>query len=145
MTQNPLIEPFSVRLEVRSYELDPQLHVNGAVYQQYADHSRFACVQTAGVSVEDLLSSGLGPVNLETLIKYRSELRGGDEVDVSCRWEWGTGKTYHVHHVLSHLDGTVAAEVSHVSGLLNLQTRRMVADPAHEWRIRAKRPELLSL
>jgi acyl-CoA thioester hydrolase len=134
---------FSVRLEVRSYEIDPQLHVNGAVYQQYADHSRFACVQAAGISVPELIGSGVGPVNLETVIKYHHELRGGDEVDVSCTWVWGEGKTYRVEHVLSLTDGTVAGEVSHVSGLLDLSTRRLVADPADQWRKRAENPALL--
>ncbi|MFF4623871.1 acyl-CoA thioesterase [Nonomuraea jabiensis] len=84
-----MTEPFSVRLEIRSYEIDPQLHLNGGFYIQYADHARFACARAAGVSIEDLLGSGLGPVNLETVIKYHRELRGGDEVDVTCEWECG--------------------------------------------------------
>jgi acyl-CoA thioester hydrolase len=145
MTRNTTAEPFSIRLEVRSYEIDPQLPLNGGFYVQYADHSRFACVQAAGISIEDLIGSGIGPVNLETLIKYHRELRGGDQVDVSCGWEWGSGKTYRVHHLLRHLDGTVAAEVSHVSGLLNLRTRRLIPSPDHEWRTRADKPELLGL
>ncbi len=41
--------------------------------------------------------------------------------------------------------GTVAAEVTHVSGLLDLKARRLVADPAARWRERAGRPELLGL
>jgi acyl-CoA thioester hydrolase len=145
MIHNPTTKPFNVRLEVRSYEIDPQLHLNGGFYIQYADHARFACVQAAGISIEDLLSSGLGPVNLETVIKYHRELRGGDQVDVSCDWEWGSEKTYRVHHHLQRLDGTLAAEVSHVSGLLNLKTRRLITSPDHEWRARADRPELLGL
>ncbi|MBB5774303.1 acyl-CoA thioesterase [Nonomuraea jabiensis] len=140
-----MTEPFSVRLEIRSYEIDPQLHLNGGFYIQYADHARFACVRAAGVSIEDLLGSGLGPVNLETVIKYHRELRGGDEVDVTCDWEWGDGKAYRVHHLFRHQDGGLAAEVSHVSGLLDLKTRRLVPDPGREWRTRATRPELLGL
>lgn len=132
-------------MTVRSYELDPQLHVNGAVYVQYADHSRFACVLAAGISVEELIGSGMGPVNLETLIRYHSELRGGDEVDVTCEWAWGTGKTYRVEHTLRRADGELAAQVNHVSGLLDLTSRRLVPDPADQWRRRAKRPELLGL
>ncbi|MET9250134.1 acyl-CoA thioesterase [Nonomuraea sp. NPDC051941] len=145
MTHSPVTEPFSVRLEVRIYEIDPQLHLNGGFYIQYADHARFACVRAAGVSVEELLDSGLGPVNLETVIKYHRELRGGDEVDVTCDWEWSGGKTYRVHHLLRRVDGTVAAEVSHVSGLLDLKTRRLVPDPDREWHTRAAKPELLGL
>lgn len=141
----PHDEPFTVRLEVRSYEVDPQLHLNGGFYIQYADHARFACVQAAGVSVPDLIGGGLGPVNLETVIKYHHELRGGDQVNVSCEWEWGGGKTYRVHHQLRRADGVLAAEVHHVSGLLDLGTRRLVAAPDREWRARADRPELLNL
>jgi acyl-CoA thioester hydrolase len=136
-------EPFAVRMEVRSYEIDPQLHVNGPVYAQYADHSRFACVRAAGIDVAELLGSGIGPVNLETVIRYHNELRGGDEVTVTCEWIWGEGKTYRVEHLLRRDDGEVAAEVQHVSGLLDLEARRLVADPAAEWRSRAKKPELL--
>ncbi|NRQ35117.1 acyl-CoA thioesterase [Nonomuraea sp. NN258] len=138
-------EPFSVRLEVRGYEIDPQLHLNGGYYVQYADHARFACVRAAGVSVEDLLAGGLGPVNLETVIKYHRELRVGDQVDVTCAWEWGTGKTYRVRHRFLLPDGTLAAQVEHVSGLLDLGTRRLVARPDRAWRIRAGKPELLGL
>ncbi|HEV7626380.1 MAG TPA: acyl-CoA thioesterase [Streptomyces sp.] len=137
------VESFSVKMEVRSYEIDPQLHVNGPVYVQYADHSRFACVRAAGIDVGELLGSGIGPVNLETVIRYHNELRGGDEVNVSCDWIWGEGKTYRVEHVLRRGDGEIAAEVKHVSGLLDLEARRLVADPASEWRSRAERPELL--
>ncbi|MFJ4650554.1 acyl-CoA thioesterase [Nocardia sp. NPDC088792] len=138
-------EPFTIRFEVRSYETDHQLHLNSSVYQQFSDHSRFACVRAAGVSVDELLGGGLGPVNLETTIRYHHELVGGDQVDVSCAWEWGTGKTYRVIHEFRLPDGTLAAEVVHVSGLLQLEQRRLVADPAEQWRSRATRPELLGL
>jgi acyl-CoA thioester hydrolase len=138
-------KPFSVRMEVRCYEIDPQLHVNGAVYVQYADHSRYACVRAAGVSVEGMLGDGIGPVNLETVIRYHNELREGDQVDVSCVWKWGAGKTYRVENVFRRMDGEVAAEISHVSALIDLQARRLVENPAHEWLIRSKQPALLGL
>ncbi|PXX57773.1 acyl-CoA thioester hydrolase [Nocardia tenerifensis] len=130
-------------MEVRVSDLDPQLHVTGAAYHQYADHSRFACVQAAGISVDELIADGFGPVNLETTIKFQRELRGGDTVDVSCVWLWGTGKTYRVEQVLTRADGEVAATVTNVSGLLDLKARRLVADPAREWAARARKPELL--
>ncbi len=136
-------EPFSVRVRVRVYEVDPQLHLNGAVYIQYADHSRFECARAAGVSVDAMLEDGFGPVNLETVVRYRRELRAGDEVDVSCEWKWGTGKTYRVAHVFRRMDGEVAAEVEHVSGLIDFGTRRLLPDPAHAWLSRAARPALL--
>ncbi|WP_328403258.1 acyl-CoA thioesterase [Nocardia sp. NBC_00403] len=138
-------EPFRVRIDVRVSDLDLQQHVTGSAYQQFADHARFACVQAAGISVEDLLSSGLGPVNLETVIKYHRELRAGDSVDVSCSWVWGAGKTYRVEHTFTRSDGALSATITFVSGLLDLQARRLVANPAHEWASRATEPALLGL
>lgn len=138
-------EPFHVRIDVRVTDLDPQLHVTGPAYMQFADHARFACVQAAGVSVDELLKDGFGPVNLETVIKFQSELRAGDSVDVTCDWIWGTGKTYRVEQTLTRADGVLSATLTYVSGLLDLRTRRMVADPAKEWASRATKPELLGL
>lgn len=138
-------EPFRIRVEVRVSDLDLQLHVTGAAYQQFADHSRFECVRAAGVSVERMLADGFGPVNLETVIKYHRELRAGDAVDVTCAWVWGGGKTYRVEHELIRADGELSATVSFVSGMLDLRSRRLVADPAAEWAGRAKDPGLLGL
>ncbi|GAB2687982.1 acyl-CoA thioesterase [Nocardia thraciensis] len=138
-------EPFSIRVDVRIGDVDPQLHVTGPAYQHYADHARFECVQAAGISVADLLRDGLGPVNLETTIRYHRELRAGDRAEVTCAWTWSDGKTYRVEHALTRSDGELSATVSHVSGLLDLNTRKLVPHPAEEWARRATDPTLLGL
>lgn len=143
MTTSP--EPFRIRIDVRISDIDPQLHVTSAAYLQYADHARFECVQAAGVSVDQLLRDRLGPVNLEAAIKYHHELRAGDCVDVTCAWVWGGGKTYRVENTLTRTDGELVATLSHVCGLLNLDERKLVADPAAEWAARAKDLTLLGL
>lgn len=136
---------FQVRMSVRVYEIDAQGHLNGACYIQFADHSRFACLREAGVSIDGLLADGMGPVNLETTIQYLHELRGGEDVDVSCTFGWREGRTHTVEHELLRTDGVVAARLRSISGLLDLRTRKLVADPAAVWRSRATRPELLDL
>lgn len=136
---------FTNRIEVRVSDLDLQGHVTGAAYHQYADHCRFTCVQAAGISVEEMLAGGVGPVNLETMLRFQRELRGGDSVDITCEWVWGTGKTYRVEHVLTRADGEPVATVTNVSGLLDLTSRRLMADPARRWRSLASHPELLGL
>ncbi|MFE1594861.1 acyl-CoA thioesterase [Nocardia sp. NPDC058705] len=137
--------PFRVRIPVRVSDLDAQLHVTGAAYQQYADHARFACVGAAGVSVPELLAAGFGPVNLELNVRYLRELRADDTVEIDCRWEWGHGKTYRVEHTLTRGDGEVAATVSYVAGMLDLRARKLAADPAGIWARHARDPALLGL
>lgn len=140
-----LAEPFRIRLDVRISDIDPQLHVTSAAYQQYADHSRFECVQAAGISVDEMLRDGIGPVNLEATIKFHRELRVGDCVDVTCAWVWGEGKTYRVENTLTRADGEIAATISYVCGLLDLKQRKLIADPATEWASRATDPTVIGL
>ncbi|MFI5719270.1 acyl-CoA thioesterase [Nocardia sp. NPDC051750] len=134
---------FSVPVTVRGYELDVQGHVNQAVYLQYAEHARWECLLAAGLQPDKLVAARIGPVVLETTIKYRRELRGGDEFRVTCAFEWGTGKTYRVRQEMIRVDGTLAAEVVGVGGLLDLDARRLLDDPAARLRGLAEKPELL--
>ncbi|WP_432030596.1 acyl-CoA thioesterase [Streptomyces sp. 1222.5] len=122
-------EPFSVRVTVRGYETDVQGHLNQAVYLNYAEHARWSLLQAAGISQARLAGRGVGPVALETTIRYRRELLAGDEVDVSCAFEWGGGKTFRIRQEIRKADGTVAAELTAVGGMLNLAERKLLPDP----------------
>ncbi|BCB75444.1 acyl-CoA thioesterase [Phytohabitans flavus] len=133
---------FQVRVAVRGYELDIQGHLNQAVYLQYAEHARWEYLRAAGVTPAKLQASRSGPVVLETTIRYLSELRAGDEVDVSCAFEWGGGKTFKLHQEIRKTDGTLAAEVTAVGGVLDLDLRRLIADPGAHLRKIADNPDL---
>jgi acyl-CoA thioester hydrolase len=138
-------ERFSTRMGVRVFDLDAQGHLTGAAYLQYANHTLWECVRAAGVDVDALLASGVGPVNLETKIRYLRELRGGDEVDVSCELAFSDDRTYRVRHEFRTPEGDVAADMVCRFGLLDLKRRRLVLDPASRWRQVARHPQLLSL
>jgi len=136
---------FQVRVSVRGYELDLNGHVASAVYLQYSQHARWECLRAAGVDQGQLIASGVGPVNLEETIRYHSELRGGDEVDISCAFAWSDGKTFRVDQEFRRPGGSLVAEVANTGGLLDLQKRRLVTDPGERWRAIATSPELLGL
>ncbi|WP_018687156.1 acyl-CoA thioesterase [Actinokineospora enzanensis] len=120
---------WSVRIPVRSYELDTLGHLNHAVYHQYAEVARVEAFVAAGCAWTDLISAGLGPVMLSSTINFRRELRLGDEVDVSLVVKFGAGKTFSADSTLTKADGTVAAEITCVLGLMDLRLRKLVADP----------------
>ena len=135
----------SICIGVRYDDLDANGHVRGSAYVAYADHARWEVVRSAGATLDALTSNGLGPVNLETTVRFRDELRAGDNVNVSCVFVWGDGKTYSIQQELRCSDGKLAAEVASVCGVLELSERRLVADPALAWRQVASRPELPEL
>ncbi|MFE9093261.1 acyl-CoA thioesterase [Streptomyces sp. NPDC007264] len=138
-------EPFSVRVSVRGYETDVQGHLNQSVYLNYAEHARWSLLQAAGISQAGLVAMGVGPVALETTIRFRRELLAGDEVDVTCAFAWDGGKTFRVEQTIRKTDGTVAAELTGVGGLLDLKERRLVANPQDHFRKLATDPGLFGL
>ncbi|MEU0645203.1 acyl-CoA thioesterase [Streptomyces umbrinus] len=135
-----MAEPFSVPVTVRGYETDVQGHVNQAVYVNYAEHARWSLLQAAGISQAGLAAKGVGPVSLEMTVRYRRELRAGDEVEVTCDFIWGEGKTFRVEQTIRKSDGTVAAEITGIGGLMDLKERKLVADPRDYFRALASDP-----
>lgn len=138
-------EPFSVPVTVRGYETDVQGHLNQSVYLNYAEHARWSLLRAAGITQAGLIGSGVGPVALETTIRYRRELLAGDEVEVTCAFLWGEGKTFRMEQTIRKTDGTVAAEITAVGGLLDLKERRLVPDPRKYFQELAAEPTLFGL
>jgi acyl-CoA thioester hydrolase len=140
------MEPFRVRITVRGYEIDARGHLNQAVYLQYAEHARWECLRAAGISHDALAATRVGPAALENTIRYRAELRAGDEVDVSCQFEWGgSSKIFRIMQDFVRADGTVAAELRGIGGMLHLDHRHLLDDPAAHLRALATAPDLLGL
>ena len=136
---------FVVRVAARGYEADVNGHVAGSVLLQYGQHARWECLRAAGVDQGDLVSKGIGPVSLEERIRFHHEIRPGEEVEVSCLFVWGTGKSFRIEQEIRMTDGTLAAEITNIGGLLDLRSRRLVADPGQIWKSAAKAPALLGL
>ncbi|MET8131368.1 MULTISPECIES: acyl-CoA thioesterase [unclassified Streptomyces] len=124
-----MAEPFSVPVTVRGYETDVQGHLNQSVYLQYAEHARWSMLHAAGISQAKLADRRVGPVVLETTIRYRRELLAGDEVEVTCAFIWGEGKSFRMEQTIRKADGTVSAEITAVCGLMDLTERRLLPGP----------------
>jgi acyl-CoA thioester hydrolase len=138
-------DEFFVRFRVRGYEVDTQGHLNWAQYLHYAEQSRWECLTAAGITQDALLASGIGPAALDVQVKFRRELRGGDEIDVGCVFEFGGGKTFQVRHDFRRPDGLLAAQMTSTNGFLDLAERRLVAEPAERLRALATDPAILGI
>ncbi|OJY38477.1 acyl-CoA thioesterase [Pseudonocardia sp. 73-21] len=130
---------------VRGYEIDALGHIAHTVYMQYAEHARWERMAAAGLDVQTLLQAGVMPIMMETTLVYRKELRFGDEAEIGCEFEWGTGKTARVSQPIHRGDGVLSAEVTSVAGLLDLSRRKLVEAPIERLRELATAPELLGI
>lgn len=135
-------QPYTTRMRVRLADVDPQHHATSAAYVQFANQALWECVDAAGVDIPQMVGGGVGPVHLEMNVQFRSELRAGDDVDVTCELGFTGGKTYSVHCEIKVGDELAATVVSTV-GMLDLRTRRLIDDPAGVWHRHAANPELL--
>jgi acyl-CoA thioester hydrolase len=138
-------KPFTVRIVARGYEVDSNGHVAGTVLLQYGQHARWECMRAAGIDQAGLAARGIGPVSLEERIRFHHEIQAGQEVAVSCKFTWGEGKSFRIEQEIRLPDGTLAAEITNVGGLLDLKDRRLVPDPRQVWRSVAGAPQLLGL
>jgi acyl-CoA thioester hydrolase len=136
---------FSVRVTVRGYELDTQGHLNWAEYLHYAEHARWQCLAAAGITQDKLIASGFGPVVLDVSLKFRRELRGGDDVDVTCAFVFDGGKTFGGVQEFRRTDARLAASLTSTTGLLDLRERRLIDDPGKHLRALATDPSVLGL
>ena len=119
-------EPFRTRIKVRHYELDTLGHLNHAVYHSYGEVSRLELMEKAGALNA---ISGFAAVLLESHIVFRREIRAGEELDVTCDVKFGSGKTFSMDTNIYKADGTLAAEITCTLGLMDLERRKLVADP----------------
>lgn len=140
-----MADVFSVRVKVRGYELDTQGHLNWAEYLHYAEYARWECLAAAGITQDGLLATGFGPVALDVSVKFRRELRGGDEVDVSCAFVFDGGPTYDIVQDFRRPDGRVAASLTSTTGLIDLRERKLTREPDKHFRQLAANPAVLGL
>ena len=120
---------FRVPLVVRSYELDTLGHVNHAVYHQYAEVARMSAFTAAGCDWDAPADRRVSPVLLSTTVNFRRELRAGEHIEVTCAVKFGTGKTFNLDSMILKADGTIAAEVYCIVGLMDLDARKLLPDP----------------
>jgi acyl-CoA thioester hydrolase len=135
---------FRIPLTVRSYELDALGHVNHAVYHQYAEVARMAGFTAADCDWDGLVARRTAPVLLSTTVHFRRELRGNDSLEVSCELTFGTGKTFHLDSMITRVDGSLAAEIYCVVGVMDLDARRLFPDPRQVLEEAGLRPEVLA-
>jgi acyl-CoA thioester hydrolase len=76
---------WSMRFEVRDYELDIQGIVNNANYLHYFEHARHAFIRSRGLDFAAMHDTGLDAVVFRAEVDWREPLRSGDSFEVQVR------------------------------------------------------------
>ncbi|MCA2218412.1 acyl-CoA thioesterase [Jidongwangia harbinensis] len=125
----------TVRINVRTDDTDTNGHVRNSRYLDYGVHARWLTLLHSGLDPRALAARRLGPVDLETTVRYRKELVIGDDVDVLTRFLYPEPRTVNVLQTLTRAsDGVVAAEIRTVNAIMDLQHRKLLDDVVGAYR-----------
>lgn len=76
------MNPFSITLTVRDYELDIQGIVNNAVYQNYLEHARHQYLHHHNIDFAELTKKGIILVVKKIEMDFKSSLRSNEQFKV---------------------------------------------------------------
>ena len=110
--------------------LDAMGHMNVMWYTHLFSMAMGGLFQHIGLHWKDLKEIQGGTFALESHIRYLSEVRVGQTVEVHSRMIGRSEKRYHGMHFMTNLDkGDVAAIFEFVSAYIDLRVRRMAPIP----------------
>ena len=81
------MEPFSITLTVRDYELDIQGIVNNAVYQNYLEHARHQYLHHHHIDFAKLTEKGIILVVKKIEMDFKASLRSNEQFKVEVTTE----------------------------------------------------------
>ena len=107
-------------------------HVNNAQYLVLFEDCRWDLIRGYGYDEQYIILHQKGPVILEANIKYKRELKLGDEIKITFQTTSVNGKLMTLHQEMIRADKKVAAIGDYTVGYMDLKLRKLIEPPA-EW------------
>lgn len=122
----------SYRVFIRESHLDTFGHVNNAMYLTLFEEARWDWITARGFGLETIRETRLGPVLLETTLKFRREVTNRETVTIETTLESYEGKIAQVRQLLFKEDGSLACDGHFVVALWDIDARKIV-EPTPGW------------
>jgi len=122
---------FSVPIEVRWSDLDPNGHVRHSVYYDWGAMVRLTYLERHGVGVAWMGRNAIGPVLFREEARFMRELRFGDQLRMDLRLSAASpdGRKWQMRHRLFR-GGELAATLEIDGAWLDLRARKVAVPPA---------------
>lgn len=124
-------EGYFRQYEIRWADLDPNSHMRGSAYADYAVEVRMRYLMEQGFSPQRFAELGFGPVILREENRYLREIQIGETIRINFL---GAGMSpdaasWMVQHEFYKSNGKLAAVLKLEGGWLDLHQRRLIAPP----------------
>ncbi len=120
------------RTLIRERHLDSFGHVNNAQYSVLFEEARWEMITSRGYSLKAVHESHVGTVVLESVIRFKREIRLREEITIQTKIHSVSKKILTLKHFILKETGEVAAEATFTLGCFDLQTRKL-RSPAPDW------------
>jgi acyl-CoA thioester hydrolase len=112
--------------------LDAYGHVNNVAYISLFEQARWDLITAGGYGLEQIKSSGVGPIVLEIQTKFRKELRLRQNIVIRSKTLFWKGKIGVLEQVMLDHAGVVYCEAKFTLGIFDLNARKLVSI-SDEW------------
>lgn len=121
--------PHEYRVFVRESHLDTFGHVNNATYLTLFEEARWDLITQAGLGLENIHTTRIGPVILEATVKFRREVKNRETLSIVTTPGGQEGSLFRLVQRASKTDGRLAAEATFLMAVWDLDARRIIAPP----------------
>ena len=129
-------------LTVLESHLDFMGHVNNAVYFQILEEARWEMITNNGYGVREIQETGIGPIVLDTHVRFRRELRLRQKVFIETQFVSFQKILAKLAQKITDNEGQIYCEAEFTFGLFDTKRRKLVA-PTPLWSKALGAPELI--
>jgi YbgC/YbaW family acyl-CoA thioester hydrolase len=120
------------KIQIREFHLDTFGHVNNAAYMQIFEDARWEVITSRGFGLNEVTKTAVGPTILECRVQFKREIKNRENIVVRTWVSRHAGKITTLRQVMINEKGEEACSAEFVSGLFDLNTRRLI-EPTPEW------------
>lgn len=124
---------FEQSIVIREAQLDTFGHVNNARYLEIFEQARWDLITDNGFGLDQVRSSGTGPVILELNLRFLREIKNRQQLIIRSWLESYEGKIGKMTQLLVDEGGQVYCEAKFVIAQWDTRTRKIIL-PTAEWR-----------
>ncbi len=137
------MEKFSLPVQVRWADLDPNRHLRHSVYYDYGAFVRVACFSQLGLTTKKLEELGIGPVLFREEAIFKREIGFEDRiiVDAEICLARDDFARFSVRHHFIKEDGTLATILNMDVGWIDLVRRKLAIPDAFVQQVMSQIPK----
>lgn len=123
----------SFKTLIREHHLDTYKHVNNATYLTLYETARWEWITEAGLGLEQVQASQIGPVLLELHMVFKRELTLREEITIETRFmQMKNPLVMQLEQRMLKSCGTLASTLNLSVGIMDMQKRKLITPP-EEW------------